>query len=115
MEEDRFQLAVATTEQYSADLRREQQNILSLEEVAQWFSVSTRTIMRLVESGVLIGFHVGRSWRFERRDILGYMQQQREFMRERAPVARVLAEAEKHPEKIEAMIDALHHYQKVHV
>ena len=53
------------------------ERILSLEEVAKLLGVSERTVVRLVDSKALIGFKVGRSWKFEADDIEAYIQQQK--------------------------------------
>jgi len=109
MNDDRYQLAVdtATTEYYYDDLRREEQNraVLSLEQVAEWFDVSTRTITRLVDTGRLVGFRVGRALRFRRVDVLLYIEENR--IQKKTPVERVLAEAQKHPELLARMLEVL--------
>ena len=37
---------------------------LSVEEVARWLGVTTRTVYRLARKGQLPGFKVGGQWRF---------------------------------------------------
>jgi len=54
------------------------QRIINLEQVAKLLGVSERTIVRLVENKELIGFKVGRSWKFEETDIEAYIQRQKE-------------------------------------
>lgn len=55
-----------------------QKKIIDLEQVAKLLGVSERTIVRLVENKELIGFKVGRSWKFEETDIDAYIQRQKE-------------------------------------
>ena len=51
--------------------------IIDLEQVAKLLGVSERTVVRLVENKELIGFKVGRSWKFEEDDIDAYIQKQK--------------------------------------
>lgn len=52
--------------------------IMDLEQIAQMLGVSERTVVRLVtESKELVGFKVGRSWKFEESDVEAYIQQQK--------------------------------------
>lgn len=53
-------------------------NLLNLEQVSQMLGVSERTVVRLVENKELIGFKVGRSWKFDEADIDAYIQKQKE-------------------------------------
>jgi len=106
---DRYELAVATgtTEYYYEELRKEAQAqaVLTLEQVAQWLDVSTRTITRLVDRGELVGFHVGRALRFRRDDVLLYIDEK--CIQKKSPLERVRFEAQKHPELVAAMIEML--------
>ncbi len=52
--------------------------IIDLEQVAKLLGVSTRTVIRLVENKELVGFKVGRSWKFDETDIEAYIQRQKE-------------------------------------
>ena len=52
--------------------------IINLEQVAKLLGVSERTVIRLVEKKELIGFKVGRSWKFDETDIEAYIQRQKE-------------------------------------
>lgn len=44
--------------------------IMTADEVAALLRVHVRTIYKLAEQGVIPGNKIGRSWRFNRRDIL---------------------------------------------
>lgn len=44
--------------------------IMTANEVATLLRVHIRTIYKLAEQGVIPGNKIGRSWRFNRRDIL---------------------------------------------
>ena len=52
--------------------------IISLEQVSKLLDVSERTVVRLVEKKELIGFKVGRSWKFDEADVDAYIQKQKE-------------------------------------
>jgi excisionase family DNA binding protein len=54
------------------------QKIINLEQVAKILGVSERTVVRLVENKELIGFKVGRSWKFDEDDVVAYIQRQKE-------------------------------------
>ena len=43
------------------------ENMLSVEELAQQFNVSPRTIVRLVEQREIRALRVGRQWRFKKQ------------------------------------------------
>ncbi len=52
---------------------------MSLEQVAKLLGISERTVVRLIEEGKLVGFKVGRSWRFDQADIDDYVRRQKEL------------------------------------
>ena len=52
--------------------------IISLEQVSKLLGVSERTVVRLVENKELLGFKVGRSWKFDEADVDAYIQKQKE-------------------------------------
>lgn len=52
--------------------------IINLEQVSKLLGVSGRTVVRLVENKELVGFKVGRSWKFDEADIDAYIQKQKE-------------------------------------
>jgi len=52
--------------------------IINLEQVSKLLGVSERTVVRLVENKELVGFKVGRSWKFDEADIDAYIQKQKE-------------------------------------
>jgi excisionase family DNA binding protein len=54
------------------------QKIINLEQVSKMLGVSERTVIRLVENKELVGFKVGRSWKFDEADIAAYIQRQKE-------------------------------------
>lgn len=56
---------------------------MTLKEVSRRLDVSERTIMRLAESGEILGYRVGRSWRFEQADVEAYINRQRETAKQK--------------------------------
>ncbi len=50
---------------------------MSLEQVAKLLGISERTVVRLIEERKLVGFKVGRSWRFDQADIDDYVRRQK--------------------------------------
>ena len=50
---------------------------IDTKEVADMLGVTPRTVIRLAERGEIIGFKVGDVWRFYRRDIEDYIQEQK--------------------------------------
>lgn len=48
--------------------------LLTVAEVAEALRVSTMTIYRMVKSGQLPATRVGRSYRFRRADVQGYLE-----------------------------------------
>lgn len=51
--------------------------LLSVKEVQEVLGLSERTVFRLIKSGDLKGFKVGREWRFEETDVTDYIRAQR--------------------------------------
>jgi excisionase family DNA binding protein len=51
--------------------------LLDVKQVEKKLMLSERTIFRLIKSGDLKGFKVGREWRFEESDIDAYIQAQK--------------------------------------
>jgi len=49
---------------------------LSVEEVARWLGVTSRTIYRLVQHGQLPGFKVGGQWRFSQQMLESWVADQ---------------------------------------
>jgi len=52
------------------------ENPIDTEEVAKMLGVAPRTVIRLVERGEIPGFKVGDVWRFYRKDIQQYIDEQ---------------------------------------
>ncbi len=52
--------------------------LLDIQGVRDMLGLSERTVFRLMKSGDLKGFKVGREWRFEESDIEAYIQRQRQ-------------------------------------
>jgi excisionase family DNA binding protein len=52
--------------------------LLDVKRVREMLGLSERTVFRLIKSGELKGFKVGREWRFEESDITDFIQRQRE-------------------------------------
>lgn len=53
-------------------------DLLDIKQVCEKLKLSERTVFRLIKSGELTGFKVGREWRFEDADLLAYIAKQRE-------------------------------------
>jgi excisionase family DNA binding protein len=51
--------------------------LLDVKQIQDVLGVSERTVFRLIKSGELHGFKVGREWRFEPSDIDDYIERQR--------------------------------------
>ncbi|MDO6426107.1 helix-turn-helix domain-containing protein [Thalassotalea sp. 1_MG-2023] len=51
--------------------------ILTLKEVAEYLKLAEKTAYRLALEGKLPGFKVGGSWRFQREDILKWIEEQK--------------------------------------
>ncbi len=45
------------------------ENILTAEEVAEYFRIHPYTVKRLARAGKLPGFKIGGQWRFKKQDI----------------------------------------------
>lgn len=52
------------------------EKLLSVKDVAEWLSVSERTIFNLIERGEIEGTRVGNRWRFEPATIRAYLARQ---------------------------------------
>lgn len=52
--------------------------LLSLTQAAQQLGVSERTVYRLMESGELHPFKMGKFWKFDQSDIDEYISRQRQ-------------------------------------
>lgn len=50
--------------------------ILTVREVAEFLKVTERTIYRLATEGQIPSFKVGGSWRFQRSDLIQWMNEQ---------------------------------------
>lgn len=51
--------------------------LISLDEVAKYLGLSRWSIYRLIESGRLTAYKVGRFWRFKAEDIQAYLERKR--------------------------------------
>jgi excisionase family DNA binding protein len=58
--------------------------IFSLEQVAKKLNVSERTVIRQIQAGKLVGFKVGRSWRFRAEALDKYIEGQEATAKEDA-------------------------------
>lgn len=54
-----------------------QEKFIDVKQLQGMLGISERTIFRLIKSGELSGFKVGREWRFTQADIDGYIERQR--------------------------------------
>jgi excisionase family DNA binding protein len=50
------------------------EQILDSEAAAELLQVSTKTLLRLAREGEVPGRKVGRSWRFERSDLIAWLR-----------------------------------------
>ena len=53
-------------------------DILDAEEVGKMLRIHSRTVIRLANQGELPGFKVGGQWRFRRKDIEDYIEEQKQ-------------------------------------
>jgi putative molybdopterin biosynthesis protein len=53
--------------------------LLDVKQVQDKLKISESTVFRLIKSGDLKGFKVGRGWRFEPSDIEEYIKNQRKI------------------------------------
>lgn len=60
-----------------------QREMLNIKQVQEILDISERTAFRLINSGELKGFKVGREWRFFQSDIDDYIERQRKKAEER--------------------------------
>ncbi len=63
---------------------REDVEVLTADEAAEFLRVSTKTILSLARDGSLPGEKVGRAWRFVRADLLDYVRGQNRDQRKAA-------------------------------
>lgn len=59
------------------------EEILTVREVAEFLKVTERTIYRLATEGQIPSFKVGGSWRFQRSDLIQWMNEQAKGQAER--------------------------------
>lgn len=52
-------------------------HFLTTEEVLDYLQVNLRTVYRLIKTGRIPAFRVGRQWRFRKRDIAFFKRQLR--------------------------------------
>jgi len=52
------------------------ETLLIIEQVAQQLQVSTRTVRRLMDTGELKAFRIGKRWRFTQSEIDYYIKRQ---------------------------------------
>ncbi len=52
--------------------------ILTIQELAEYLKLNEKTAYRLAGEGKLPGFKVGGSWRFKREDLLVWIEKQKE-------------------------------------
>lgn len=56
---------------------KEQQNIITVEELAALLGVHRITVYRHLKESKLPGFKIGRVWRFNREEVSSWIAQQR--------------------------------------
>lgn len=64
-------------------VQRMPEEILTVREVAEFLKVTERTIYRLATEGQIPSFKVGGSWRFQRSDLIQWMNEQAKGQAER--------------------------------
>lgn len=52
--------------------------ILTIQEVAEYLKLNEKTAYRLASEGKLPGFKVGGSWRFKRTDLEKWIEEQKQ-------------------------------------
>ena len=52
--------------------------ILTIQELAEYLKLNEKTAYRLAGEGKLPGFKVGGSWRFKREDLEAWIEQQKD-------------------------------------
>ena len=61
--------------------------LLTIKEAAEYLSVHRETVLNEVHAGRLIGFKVASVWRFDKRDLDAYIDNQRRDAAQRAQAA----------------------------
>jgi excisionase family DNA binding protein len=51
--------------------------ILTITELAEWLKIAEKTLYSHAQKGIIPGFKVGSAWRFRRRDIDIWVEEQR--------------------------------------
>ena len=59
----------------------DEDEILTLKEVADYLKLTERTLYRLTQEGDVPGFKVGNSWRFRLRDIDAWIEERKAEVR----------------------------------
>lgn len=67
---------------------KEQDEVMTLHEVADYLKVGAKTIYGLAQSGRLPAFKVGGQWRFRRPDIEAWVEAQKNRARRRCRPGR---------------------------
>lgn len=67
---------------------------LSVKDVATLINISSKTIYRMIRNETIPCFRVGGQWRFDRREIISWMEDTREFSYETAVINPNLADEE---------------------
>jgi excisionase family DNA binding protein len=73
------------------------EGFLTTEEVLEYLQVNLRTVYRLIKAGKLPALRVGRQWRFRKRDIDAWLEQQRTRSGRGAGPSRSMAPAAGRP------------------
>jgi len=61
----------------------EEHDIMTLSEVSEYLRVSPTTVYRLVNTGILPGFKLGKDWRFNKAQIRQFVKQETERQQQR--------------------------------
>jgi excisionase family DNA binding protein len=56
-------------------------NILTIQELAEYLKLNEKTAYRLASEGKLPGFKVGGSWRFKRVDIEQWIEEKKQWQK----------------------------------
>ncbi|MFZ5998629.1 MAG: PTS sugar transporter subunit IIA [Nitrospirota bacterium] len=67
---------------------------LSVKDIAGLLNISEKTIYRMIKNETIPCFRVGGQWRFDKREIVSWMEDTREFSRETAISSPALAKEE---------------------
>ena len=75
--------------------------VLTVEEAAEYLQISTRMLLAVVRAGIIPGAKIGRYWRFSRRQLLEWVEEESRTEMEDAALAKATEEAYDDPDNQE--------------